>query len=390
MTAVSGVETVVVNVSPKTNWVFVAVTTDDGDTGWGECSLNGWEPLLVACAAMRAPRAVGCDIDDSGRLARFTRCIPHSPGGTVGRAVLSAIEQACTDLRARRAGEPISALLGGLARASIPAYANVNRGISERSPAGFAAAATRAVAAGYRAVKVAPFDGVVAEDASSTPIEERIRVGVDRVFAVRDAIGTEVALLVDCHWRFDEARAVALVRNLAPAALHWLECPVSEHPSRFASIARLRRVAHDHGMRLAGGEGISGPDDAKAMCDAGLYDVLMPDIKYVGGCRGMLAIADICAAHGVAFSPHNPSGPIAHLASIQVCATVRSLQWLEHQWGESALFYDLIGGDVAPLVGGAFDVPTSPGLGAALDRAVALRHPYVRLADDANLDERLG
>ncbi len=387
MTAISRIEPIVVNVSPKTNWVFVAVTTDAGDVGWGECSLNGWEPLLVAYAAMRTPRAIRCDLNDIGRLVRS---IPHSPGGTVERAVLSAIEQACTDLRARRAGEPIHALFGRPARASIPAYANVNRGIAERSPAGFAAAAARAVGAGYRAVKVAPFDGVIAEDASFTPIEERIRAGLDRTFAVRDAIGAEIALLVDCHWRFDERRAATLVRDLVPAALHWLECPVSEHPSHFSSIARLRRVAHDHGMRLAGGEGISGPEDAKAMCDAGLYDVLMPDIKYVGGQRGMLAIAEVCAAHGVAFSPHNPSGPIAHLASIQVCAAVPALQWLEHQWGESPLFYELIGGDVAPFANGAFTVPTSPGLGAALDRSVALRHPYVRLADDANLDERLG
>jgi galactonate dehydratase len=276
VTAISEIEPVVVNVSSKTNWVFVAVTTDAGDVGWGECSLDGWEPLLVAYAAMRAPRAIGCDIDDIGRLVRS---IPHSPGGTVARAARSAIEQACTDVRARRAGEPIHALLGGRGRASIPAYANVNRGIVQRSPTGFAAAAARAVAAGYRAVKVAPFDGVVAEDAPVAPIEERIRAGLDRIFAVREAIGAKVALLVDCHWRFDEGRAATLMRNLAPAALHWLECPLSEHPSNFASIARLRSVAHDHGMRLAGGEGISGQEDAQAMCDAGLYDVLMPDIK---------------------------------------------------------------------------------------------------------------
>jgi galactonate dehydratase len=281
-------------------------------------------------------------------------------------------------------------MLGALRRMAIPAYANLNRGVTVRSPDGFAATAIRALAAGYRAVKLAPFDGVIAADGAVTPIDARIRAGLDRVFAVRAAIGNDCALLVDCHWRFDAPRAATLIRDLAPAALQWIECPISEHPSCFEAIARLRRLAHDHGAQLAGGERIVGPDQAEAMCESALYDVLMPDIKYAGGYRGMLAIADVCARRGVAFSPHNPTGPIAHLASIHVCAAVPAVFWLEHQWEESPRFHDLVGGEVAPLVDGAFIVPRSPGLGAALDRAVARRHSYVALPHDANLDERLG
>lgn len=387
MTAITAIEPVVVNVSAKTNWTFVSVTTSAGDIGWGECSLNSWEPLLVDYAAMLAKSALGCDIDDTHRL---TRHLPHSPGGLVAHAVRSAVEQACTDVRARQAALPIHALLGGHGRTSIPAYANINRGVTERSPDGFSAAAKRALKAGYRAVKLAPFDGVVAEDAAVTPIDARIRAGLDRVFAVRAAIGGDCALMVDCHWRFDEARATRLVHDVAPAALHWLECPISEHPSHYSAIARLRRLANHQGMRLAGAEGIAGPDEAEAICGAALYDVLMPDIKYAGGFGGMRAIAEVCAQHDVAFSPHNPTGPIAHLASIHACAAAASVLWLEHQWGESPRFYDLIGGDIAPLVDGAFVVPPGPGLGATLDRAVALRHPYVALPKNANLDERLG
>jgi galactonate dehydratase len=239
-------------------------------------------------------------------------------------------------------------------------------------------------------MKLAPFDGVVAEDAAVTPIEARIRAGLDRVFAVRATIGNDCALLVDCHWRFDALRASELIRELAAAAPYWIECPISEHPVHFADIARLRCLAHDNGTKLAGGERIVGPDQAEAMCGAMFYDVLMPDIKYAGGFRGMLAIADVCARHGVAFSPHNPTGPIAHLASIHACAAAPSLLWLEHQWAESPRFYELVRGDAAPLVDGAFVLPQTPGLGAALDRAVAARHPYVELPREANLDERLG
>ncbi|MFO1316129.1 MAG: mandelate racemase/muconate lactonizing enzyme family protein [Burkholderiales bacterium] len=387
MAAIAALEPVVVHVSPKTNWTFIAVTLADGAVGWGECSLNGWEPLLVAQAGMLARDAIGRDPDDAVELVRY---LPHSPGGLVAHAVKSAVEQALTDLRARAAGRPVARWLSDAPRATVPAYANVNRSVVDRSPAGFADAARRAVAAGYRAVKLAPFDGVIAMDAASTPIDARTHAGLDRVFAVREAVGAEVAVMVDCHWRFDVDRAETLLADIAPAKPYWVECMISEHPLGYGSIARLTALAHERGIRTAGGEAIAGADQALAMCTGRLYDVLMPDIKYAGGYAGMQAIAGVCAAHGVDFAPHNPTGPIAHCASLQACAVAPTLLWLEHQWSETPLFEALVGGPVAPLVDGAFVVPAAPGLGAALDRAVAAAHPYAELAAGANLDPRLG
>ena len=387
MSKVAAVEPLVVNVSSKTNWTFVAVTTDDGETGWGECSLNRWEPLLVASVDMLSGDVVGREVEAAFDAVRY---FPHSPGGLAMHAARSAVEQALTDVLAQRALRPVHELLGGAGRGAVPAYANINRGISTRSPEGFASAARRALAAGYRNVKIAPFDGVIADDAESTPIEARIRAGLDRVYAVRDAIGSDHALMVDCHWRFDESRATALMRDIAAAQPYWVECPISEHSSQFGAIARLRHRARHDGMKLAGGEMVAGADQAAAMCAAALYDVLMPDVKYAGGYRGMLAIARICDSHDVEFSPHNPTGPIAHLASIQVCAAVPGVLWLEHQWAESPLFDDLVGGNAAPLVDGAFVVPRSPGLGGRLDRELATSMPYVPIPRSANLDERLG
>jgi len=387
MATIASVEPVVVNVSPKTNWTFVAVTLSDGATGWGECSLNGWEPLLVAQARMLAADARGRDTADPGDLVRY---LPHSPGGLVAHAVKSATEQALTDLRARAAGKSVAHLLAQAPRATVPAYANINRSVTDRTPQGFADAARRAVAAGYRAVKLAPFDGVIAEDAAHTPIDARTRSGLDRVFAVRDAVGADVAVMVDCHWRFDVDRAEALLRDIAAAKPYWVECMISEHPLGFGSIARLTALAHEQGIRTAGGEMIAGADAARAMCAGKLYDVLMPDIKYAGGYTGMLAIAEVCEEHGVAFAPHNPTGPIAHVASIHLCAAAPTLLWLEHQWNETPLFAALVGDRVPPLAEGAFVVPDAPGLGAELDAALARAHPYRAPGRDANLDPRLG
>ena len=387
MSTIATLEPLVVNISPKTNWSFIAVTTDDGLTGWGECSLNGWEPMLVAQAEMLARKARGRDIDDPGGLVNY---LPHTPGGLIEHAVKSATEQALVDLRARRAGKSIAAFLNAAARTSVPAYANINRGVTDRSPAGFALGAKRAVVAGYRAVKLAPFDGVMSQDAAQTPIDKLIRAGLDRIFAVRDAVGDTIKVMVDCHWRFDLKRAEALLRDVAPARPYWMECMISEHASLFPAIARLTELAHQHGTLTAGAEMIAGADVAEAMCGARLYDVLMPDIKYAGGFAGMLAIANVCQNHGVAYAPHNPTGPIAHLASIHACAASPTLLWLEHQWDESPLFDELTGGNKAALVDGAFSVPGGVGLGAEISRTVSGSHPYRVLPNGVGLDERLG
>ncbi|MFO1395983.1 MAG: mandelate racemase/muconate lactonizing enzyme family protein [Burkholderiales bacterium] len=387
MTRIAAITPIVVNVSPKTNWTFVEVRGDDGSIGVGECSLNGWEPLLTAYCTMVAPQFVGRDRDEVDDLLRY---IAHSPGGLVVHAVKSAIEQALTGMRADVMGCSIAGMLSGTARETVPAYANINRGVRTRGPDGFADAARRAVEAGYRAVKLAPFDGVIAEDAARTPIAARIRDGLDRVFAVRDAVGAAVDVMVDCHWRFDEPRAVELLRDIAPARLYWIECMTTEHPDGHAAIARLTALAHEHGMRTAGGEMIADVGAARAMCERRLYDVLMPDIKYAGGFAGMLAIARTCAEHGVAFAPHNPTGPIAHVASIHACAAAPATLILEHQWNESPLFAELVDDALPALVDGAFVVPRSPGLGAMLARDVVQAHPYRALPAGANLDERLG
>ena len=254
MSKVAAVETLVVNVSPRTNWTFVAVTTDDGETGWGECSLNRWEPLLVASVDMLSGDVCGHTLEAAFDTVRY---VPHSPGGLAMHAAKSAVEQALTDLRAQHAALPVHAIIGGGSRKVIPAYANINRGISARSPAGFAAAARAALAVGYRNIKIAPFDGVIAQDAASSPIDALIQAGLDRVYAVRDAIGRDRVLMVDCHWRFDEPRATALIRDLHRQSCGdlWPDLTVifDIDPAIGLARSRLDPRGHEHADRRPNG-----------------------------------------------------------------------------------------------------------------------------------------
>lgn len=381
---VVSIEPVCVNVSPKTNWLFVKVVAESGLTGWGEASLNGYEPLLTAYTQMAAARLRDEPIDVDLHQVHIH---PHHPAGLVAHAVTSAIEQAIVDIRGQAAGVPAHELIGGALRKRVRAYANVNRRTVDRSPAACAASARAAVEEGFGAVKIAPFDGVVPDELGASATREKVATAVARIAAMRAAIGPAVDLMVDCHWRLDEATAATLVRELAPLALFWLECPISEHPSCDEANRRLRLLANAHGMRLAGGEKRAGVPGFRPVLDRQLFDVVMPDVKYAGGLIETREIARLAAAAGIAFSPHNPTGPICHAASVHVSACAESFLVLEHQHAESPLFAALVG-TTPRLVDGEFVVPDSPGLGVRIDEAVARAHPYRPVRP--GLDPRLG
>ena len=101
--------------------------------------------------------------------------------------------------------------------------------------------------------------------------------------------------------------------------------------------------------------------------DAGASDAMMPDAKYVGGLKEMLRVGDALKARGVSFSPHNPSGPVCHAASLHVCAVSPAFTRLEVQYAETPLFDAIVGGVLPKAVGGAFALPSTPGMGVRLD-----------------------
>jgi galactonate dehydratase len=195
--------------------------------------------------------------------------------------------------------------------------------------------------------------------------------------------------MVDCHWRFDEPRAAMLIRDLVRRRRIGSSAP-SPSILVFSAIARLTRLAREFGMQTAGGEMIAGADQAEAMCAAGLYDVLMPDIKYAGGYRGMLEIAGFASGMARRIPRTIRRVPIAHLASI-ICAPPRrrSCGWSTN--GTKARCSIRWSAGVRRRSStGRSSCPDTPGLGAALDRELAAAHPWQPLPASANLDERLG
>lgn len=384
---IANIEALLVNASGKSNWSFIRITTDDGVTGLGEASLQGWETVQLAYLEKLKEDLLGKTPAEALPLLRVH---PHSPGGLVANSIVSALEQAVTDIRAKCAGVPIHALLGYAQRKTVRIYANINRRTHDRTPAGFAKSAKSAVADGYTAVKIAPFDDVYWEEFGDREVKKRVGLGIARVFATREAIGPGIDLMIDCHWRFDEASATQLIRDLEPAKLFWMECLISENPENHAALSRLRKYANEWGTQLAGAERQVGVSGFRPIIENRLMNVIMPDVKYAGGYGEMLQIAELTTQHGIAFSPHNPSGPVCTLASLHLCALAGNFLILEHQIAESPVYLDIMKGEHPKLVDGCYAVPDTPGLGMELNDDAIRAHPYKPLPASALRDPRLG
>ncbi len=348
-------------VTPKTNWGFLEVRTEDGRTGLGECTLANQEALMAAEVARLDGALRGQDARNRNRAARL---LPHAPGGLVAATALSALEQALCDLAGQAQGIALHALLGGALHDPVRLYANINRGTDPRTPDGFADAAGRAVAAGFQAVKLAPFEPLMWEDGASPANRAAYAEGLARIEAVRHAVGPDVALMVDAHWRFSPGGAAALVRDVARLDLFWLECPVAEANRR--EIARIRGLANDRGMRLAGAESLVGLGAYARVIEAGCYDVLMPDVKHAGGLVEIQRIAALAQTAGIEVAPHNPTGPVCHAHSVHLCATLPNFLWLEVQFGETEAFFTLVEGASLRFRDGVASLPQRPGLGVRL------------------------
>lgn len=356
-------------VSGKTIWIFVQLHDADGHTGSGEASLAGQTAEVIAAARQLSSQMLQASTSTPGAWAAAI-----VPASLVEAAVVSAVDQALWDLHARRNGRCVADMMGGRQRSTIAVYANINRRTEQRSPQGFARSAREAMTAGHVAFKLAPFDEVDVGVCVSGDGVAAMQAGLARIAAVRDVIGPHRRLMVDCHWRFDEHTANALIQAAAEYGLHWIECPLPERDTHIDALVRLRRLANRHGVLLAGLEQGVRFEAFRPYCEAGAYDVVMPDVKYFGGLQHMLDSAAQFAHYGVRFSPHNPTGPICHAASLQVSAAAASFDMLEVQFDESPLFDRLVANGFGPVVDGHCQIPVGAGLGVALQSTVLLAH----------------
>ena len=362
---ITDVEPLIVHVNHRGDWVFVRVHTDENLTGLGEASHSGNDSLLLVVLEQFKKRLTG---ENPLKIEAIWNRLRRPDSGRVGNTALSAIEQALWDIMGQHLGVPIRTLFGGELRKRLRLYANINRHVIDRSPEGFARAALQAADEGFTAVKLAPFDELRSPDHIRTGPRAAWCSGVERVRAVRDAIGEDVELAVDCHGRMEASEAILVAEALADCNLFWYEEPV---PHTFTD--ELMRVTRAVPMPTASAESVFALEGFRPFLTQPVVDVIMPDVKHDGGLLETKRIAGAARMSRMLVSPHNPASPVSTAATAQVMSTVTNFFILEYAWGEVDWRADLL--EPAERIEDSYLIlPEGIGLGHRLNHDVFERH----------------
>jgi galactonate dehydratase len=361
---ISRIETFTVGAGWK-NWLFVRVDTDEGVSGIGEGTLNGFVRTIEAAVHELGHLAVGEDPLRVTALARRLYDSVSNEGGHVHRHAIAALEIACWDIIGKSLAVPVHQLLGGRVRDSVPAYAN-GWYRDERSPEAFAAAAERVVEKGFRALKLDPFG------TAHGFLEER---ELETALAIVEAVHARfpaLQILIDVHARFAAAEAIRVARAFEPLGVFWWEEPTIRDPERSPAVAR------GTSLRVATGETFHTLGQFFELAKEGGVSIWQPEPMSLGGIRPTLAVADLAAAAGAWLAPHQSGGPVATAVCLQLAACVPNFLIQEHfepfndPWTAKLVTWT----PALDAQTGRLSLPDAPGLGLELVEEVAREHPY--------------
>jgi len=371
-------------------WQFVAVRTDAGIIGYGECSdgrnpygivgtVRDFEPILIG----RDPRPVELLYWDLYRMAR------QSPGGIAAKAI-AGIELALWDIKAKALGVPVYELVGGPLRDRQQVYWS-HCGTSRAGHAALIGVpplrtmddlfrlGEEVVRRGYRALKtniVFPgdpartyFAGFGGEpgttDQNVSP--EMLRHIETQIGTLRRAVGRDVGIALDLNFNFKPEAAMRICRALESFGMMWVELDMYD-------AAALREVKDAASMPICSGENLYGLRGYRPYFEARAMDLVMIDVPWNGFAQSR-RIADLAESYELNIAPHNYYSHLSTLQSAHLCACVPNVRSMEIDVDDVPWKDELV--DAPPVIeDGHVVIPTRPGWGADLNEAVARTHVW--------------
>ena len=344
-------------------WLFLRIETNEGITGWGEPVVEGRAQTVRTAVAELSDLLIG---EDPLRIEDHWQVLTRGGfyrGGPVLSSAVAGIDQALWDIAGKTYGAPVYRLLGGPVRDRARVYS----WIGGDEPLEVADQAREQTEVGFTAVKMNA-------SGRAEPIETpgRTQAVVDRVAAVREAIGPDRDLVVDFHGRMSTAMSRRLLPLLEPLSPLFVEEPSLPEYSR-----DLARLAGHTTVPLATGERLYSRWDFRDILTTGVA-VVQPDVSHAGGISEVRRIAALAETHDVSLAPHCPLGPIALAASLQLAFATPNFLIEEqsigiHYNGENQLLDYLVNPDIFRFVDGYASLPPGPGLGIEIDEAAVRR-----------------
>ncbi len=349
----------------RTNWVFVKVYTDAGIDGVGEATLEYKEKALCGAVEHIKDYLVGKDPTDIELHAHAIYRDAYWRGGPVLMSALSAVETALWDILGKSLNVPVYKLLGGRANDKVRIYVN-GWFAGAKTPEQFGEKAKIAVERGVTAMKWDPF-GKNYMEISNKDLDTAMRC----VDEVRKAVGNNVDLLIEGHGRFNIPTGVKIAKELEQFKPMFFEEPVPPD-----NLDALKAVKDKSPVAISAGERLYTRWDYKAMFEKMAADYIQPDISHAGGIMELKKIAAIAETSYIGFAPHNPSGPVANAATLQLAACCPNFSILEIMYSDVD-YRKAVTNENLEYKDGYITIPSKPGLGIEINEEECLKHPYV-------------
>ena len=187
---------------------------------------------------------------------------------------------------------------------------------------------------------------------------------------MRKAVGNEVDLLIEGHGRFNIPTGIKIAKELEQFKPMFFEEPVPPD-----NLDALKAVRDKSPVAISAGERLYTRWDYKPMFDKMAADYIQPDISHAGGIMELKKIAAEAECRYIPFAPHNPSGPVANAATLQLAASCPNFCILEIMYSDVDYRKDVTTEDLH-YENGYIDIPDKPGLGIEINEEECAKHPY--------------
>ena len=389
---ITAIKTCIVKAQMR-NWVFVKVETDiAGLYGWGEASLE-WKTRAIAGAVEDfAPMLIGQDPMRIEFLYQMMYRQSFWRVGVIGLSAISGIEQALWDILGKSLGKPVYQLLGGAVRDRVRMYTHLGGGDMKAvyetqhsaDPKPFVDLALQVVARGYNAVKV-----LITPPTESLNSIAAYRYAETMMAALREAVGDDVDIMVDCHGRHSVANAIEFCRVLAPYRPYFIEEPVP--PENVDAMVEVRKASP---VPIATGERRITRFEFRELFEKQACQVIQPDLCHCGGLWEAKKIAAMAETYYMGVAPHNPLGPVANAAALHFALSTPNFLIQEDMLTDVPWRWDVVQ-HALTTENGHWLITNAPGLGIEVNEKAAKKHPFqqevihaltVRAHDGAILD----
>ncbi|WP_020616378.1 galactonate dehydratase [Paenibacillus daejeonensis] len=348
----------------RTNFVFLKLYTDEGIDGVGEATLEYKEMAVLGAIEDLRRYLIGKDPRDIEKHYSTIYRDAYWRGGAVLMSALSAVEMAMWDISGKALGVPVYRLLGGKVRDHVNLYAN-GWFAGAKQPEAFAEKAKEAVGRGFKGLKWDPFGS-----AYMTIGRTELEYALQCIEAVRAAVGSSIELYIEGHGRFNVPTALTIAQEIACFKPGWFEEPIP--PDNADALAEVRRKSS---VPIAGGERIYTRFGFRELFEKHVVDYVQPDVSHAGGIAESRKIAAMAEAYHIPFAPHNPSGPVANAATLQLAACTPNFHILEIMATDVAWRAEITN-ERLEFRDGELRIPDAPGLGIELKEDASLKYPY--------------